>query len=75
VIFAGARPLTNPQKDTTLSWAGSVLVSLFWVSFSVLFLGMFLFGTTLSFAGRQPNPLGYLSGWARESILEAILDY
>jgi hypothetical protein len=75
IVFAGARPVTNPSNDKVVSWIGKSFLSLVWVSFTIVTIGMFIFGTTIHAASKQPDPFGYLCNWTRESILEAILDY
>jgi len=75
IVFAGARPVTNPAKEKVVSWLGKSVLSLVWVSFTVAAIGMFMLGTTIHIASKQPEPFGYLCNWLRESVLEAILDY
>jgi len=75
IVFAGARPVTNPANEKVLSWAGKSLLSLLWVCFTVMAIGLFIFGTTIHTTSKQPEPFSYLCNWMRESILEAILDY
>lgn len=65
VVFAGARPVTNTKNERVLSWAFKSLLSLLWVSFCLVAIGMLIFGTTISVALKQQDPYGYLANWGR----------